>query len=287
MTDNRLTVHRCLPLVGFVLSLLVSAEGLSQESTAEVQPETALTRDAGEQVDQMVTQLVLDSIPHTYEETKDWGHQSERWDGIKFRREGLRIETKRRKKQVNHGTWKKYSARLLNPNKEFDIRLQNMREVGDDTVAFDLNFTAHLGLTARQSKWVKGVQLYSISAEGHARVRLTVAMELTFGTDLVNLPPDLILKPVARNADLTVDSFHIDRVSKLGGEFAQQVTRATRKILDDKIAEKEPKLIEKINRQLAKKQDRLRFSFSDVLESEWGKSFRPLLPGSQSNSASK
>lgn len=228
-------------------------------------------------VNRLVTRLVLDHMPHSYTRDKDWGKQSERWDGLHIRREGWKIETKRRKKKVNHGTWRRYSATLIDPNKQFSVAVTNIRQAKDDKLAFDVSFVSWLKLDARQSQWIKGVQLYSLSAEGKAKVRLVVNMELDILLDPTNLPPDLVLRPKASAADLIVDEFRIDRVSKLGGEFAQQVTRLSRSALDEEIAKKEHKLVEKINKELEKKPERLRLSISDALQSQWTSEALPFL----------
>ncbi len=236
------------------------------------------TTDAGKEIDQLVTKLVLESIPHTFEETKNWGQQSERWDGVKFRREGFKIETNRRTKQVNHGTWNKYSARLLNPEEEFSIQVKNMRETVDEKIAFDVHFLAHLKIDGRQSKWVKGIQLYSFSIEGHTQVRLVVSIELGVAMDVSRFPPDMVFQPTTTKAKLMIDEFRIDRVSKAGGELAQQVSKSARATLDKKIAEKQDKLVEKINRQISKKPNKLRLSIADAMQSRWAKPAEVFLP---------
>ena len=42
-------------------------------------------------LDQLITKLVLDSIPHTFTEKKKWGMQDERFDGFKRERDGLKF----------------------------------------------------------------------------------------------------------------------------------------------------------------------------------------------------
>lgn len=261
------------------------AQTPSQPSTPQptppalsVQKPDATSADAGSELDGLITKIVLDNIPHTFEETKDWGGQDERWDGLKVRREGFKIKTKRRKKMVNHGTWKKYSASLVNPKEEFSITVKNMREADDEKVAFDVHFSAHLDIDGRQSKWVKGVQLYSLSADGHAKIRMVIGVELGVTMDINNFPPDLVFIPVAKEANLVVDEFRIDRVSKAGGEFAQQVTKGVRKSLDQKLAEKEDKLVEKLNKEFTKNQSKLRLSIADALQSKWTKSAQAFMP---------
>jgi len=255
--------------------------GISILKTVETKPvDETPTRsaDAGEDIDRLLTKLALDNMPHSFEETKDWGKQSERWDGVKFYREGSRIETQRRKKKVNHGTWKKYAAQLRNPAEEFTIQVKNMRETNDDKLAFDVHFLAHLDIQGRQAKWVKGVQLYSIGVEGHTKIRLVVSIELEVKMGLTSFPPDLVFVPVATDADIMVDEFRIDRFGKAGGEFAQQVTKGVRSELDEKIAEKKQKLLSKINKNLSKQQDKLRISVADAVESKWTKTAKAFLP---------
>ena len=96
--------------------------------------------------------------------------------------------------------------------------------------------------------------------------------------DINNFPPDLVFVPVAKEANLVVDEFRIDRVSKAGGEFAQQVSKGVRKSLDQKIAEKEDKLVEKLNKEFAKNQSKLKLSIADALKSKWTKSAQAFMP---------
>lgn len=233
-----------------------------------------------EALDEILTKIVLDNMPHEYADDKKWGAQKKRWRGIKFRRDSDdgRLETKRRYKMVNHGTWRKYAAQLIDPNQEFTVELKDMKSLPSGATEFDLHFGARLKLDARQSKWVNGVQLYSVSVDGHAKLQLQVTCEMKTTMDFANFPPDLVFAPTVTNANIEVDEFRIDRVSKAGGEFAQQTTRHVRKLLNEKIDEKEEKLVEKLNKQLTKKKDSLRLSVSEAIKSKWYKQAKPFLP---------
>lgn len=233
--------------------------------------------NASDDFNQLVTQLVLDGIPHTFTEAKDWGGQKERFDGFKRSRNGLRFNIETRKKLVNHGTWKKYDVSLRNPKSEFAVSINNMRELADDRIRFDIDVGAHLNVSGRQSKWVKGVQLYSLSARGHAKLKLHLAVELVTTTDAKSFPPDLVFTPTVKTADITLEEFRIDRVGKAGGEFAQQVSKKIRPILESKIAEKEKGLAKKLNAKIAKKQDRLRLPIADALGSKWSTAAKTFL----------
>lgn len=231
-------------------------------------------------LDRLITKLVLDSIPHTFTETKKWGMQEERFDGFKRERDGLKLKVSRRKKMVNHGNWKKYSVSLRNAEEKFAIRVKDMRELPGNSVGFNVDFLADLDVSGRQSKWVKGVQLYSLSAKGHAQVRLRLAVELEVKTDRKTFPPDLLFVPKVTSADIQLDQFRIDRVGKAGGEFAQQLSRQVRPLLEKKIEDKQARLVDKINKKIVAKQDRLRLPISKAVDSKWGKLSEKFLPDS-------
>jgi hypothetical protein len=87
--------------------------------------------------------------------------------------------------------------------------------------------------------------------------------------DATKLPPDVRLDPVVHEASLHLDQLKLYRVSDVGGEIAQQLGRGVRQVVERKIADSNEKLADKINRQLAKKKDRLRLSLQDLLASKW------------------
>ncbi len=234
--------------------------------------------DAGDQIDQLITRLALANLPREFSDTKKWGGQAERWDGLEFERDGLKIETRRRKKMVNHGTWKKYSAELRNPAEEFQIQIKNIHESANGKLALEVHVASHLNIEGRQAEWVKGVQLYSVNATGHAQVRLQLSLEIGVQTNLSRFPPDLILTPSATAAKLTIEEFRIDRISKIGGEFTQQISDEVQSMLTEKMPEYEQKLVAQINKQIAKEPDGFRLSLADAAKSKWGESLNGVLP---------
>ena len=82
---------------------------LDHRGSANTRPvalaKTKVDQPAASDMAALLTKLVLSNMPHQYADDKKWGHQEKRWDGVRIRREGLRVETKRRWKMVNHGTW--------------------------------------------------------------------------------------------------------------------------------------------------------------------------------------
>jgi len=242
---------------------------IAQFSNPSAQAKNSFPQDAGEKIDQLLTRLVLENIPHKFEDSKDWGRQVERWDGVKFRREGLKIKTNRRKKLVNDGTWTRYSVQLRDPKEKFSIQIKNMRESEESKFTLEVHFISELSLEVRHSKWLRGVQLFSVSAEGFASLRLVVSVDLEIKPVSLKLPPDFVVSPVVKKADIVLDEFRIDRVGKVGGEVSQQITRAIRSELEEKIEQKEPKLVLRMNKEIDKNRDDLRISIADSIQAKW------------------
>jgi len=245
---------------------------------AQATPIDAAPTDAGDVIDNLLTRVAVANIPTEFSQNKDWGTQAERFDGLDWEREGLKIETRRKRKWVNHGNWKKYSVSLRNPAEEFRIQIKNMREAENGKLAFEVHLAAHLDIDARNAKWEKGVQLYSVSATGHTQIRLVIGMEMDVRMGVNRFPPDMKLTPHATRANIIIDEFRIDRISKIGGEIAQQVTRSVREQIDQKIAEYDEKLLSKINEELEKHKDDFELSPTEALQSKWAKPRSPRVP---------
>lgn len=275
------TVERLVIAVCLLLWSAIPGGGLLAQAPANgpTEARSPANNDTAN-LDALLKGLVLEAIPHRYQEWDDWGRQAEQFAGVAWRRDpGGKFETKRQWVKVNDGIWRMYSAELVDPAKTFDVHLENLREETPGVVSFDLGFVASLKLHARQAQWLRGVQLYSFSAEGSARVRLRVTCTLGSQLDFRQLPPTIQLRPEVKQAALQLDDFRIDRVSKLGGEFAQQITRATRGELEEQLRKKSDSLVPKLNSQLKKNEQKLQISLSDAARLPWTPQAKPFLPG--------
>lgn len=271
-----------LLVAGWIAWLAATASSWGQTPAAPVAPEGGLPREASpslaideEAASRLITNLVRELLPHTYEDNRDWGGTKRVWDGLHIRTKGLQIKTKRRWKEVNHGTWKMYRVRLIDPAEQFRLTVENVRPQENGSVAFVLHADARLALLGRVAEWRRDVQLVSLSAEGVARVRLTVQCEMAMRLDPRKLPPDLVLLPQVTAARLHLSDFRIDRISKIDGSLAEEIGRNMRRALEDKLEEDQDKLAGKFNRQIAKNQDKLRLSLHDALASKWGRWIDP------------
>lgn len=242
--------------------------------------------DAGEKVDALITKMVLQNIPHQFREDKDWGGQQSRWNGIDFRLDGMKVKTHRKKKMVNHGTWKKYEVSLLNPNEQFLISVKNMRESDDGKMAFDVHAAANLKIDGRQAKWIKGVQVFNVSVDGKTKIELVTTIELRTLMDMTKFPPDLVFRPEATAVQITVKDFRIDRISKVGGEVTQQISRLAQRAIEDRLKSEEAKTLNRINQQFADNAEKLKLSMHEAMSSKWSTAAEKFMPADVQNALS-
>lgn len=218
-----------------------------------------------------VTELVREQLPEKYEKSKNWGHTKKVFAGWDFEQDGLRIETRRRWKDANDGTWTRYRVTPIEPDKHFAVRVEKIEPVAGNKVRVQLAAVSKVHLLGRLSQWESGVQLVSLSAEADAQILLQGTVEIALRLDASKLPPDVLLVPTVTAADAQIATFELQRVGKFDGPLVKSLSDETRDMLAAEIAERRPKLVSSLNKQIGKKQDKLKFSLSDLLKSEWGK----------------
>lgn len=233
------------------------------------EPETGFT--PSDEFQAWVTDLVREQLPAEYEKSKNWGHTKRVVVGLDIEPDGLKIETRRRYKEVNDGTWTRYKVTPIEPEKHFAVRVEHIEQLTGNKVRVQLSAVSKVKLFGRMSQWERGVQLVSLSAEADAKVRVQGTVEIALQLDPTKFPPDVSLVPTVTAADAQIAEFKLQRVGKLDGPLVKSLSDETRDVLAAEIAERRPKLVESMNKQLAKKQDKLKFSLSDLLKSEWGK----------------
>lgn len=226
-----------------------------------------------------ITALAREQLPDKYEKTKNWGQTTRVFDGWKVERHGLKIETRRRWKEANDGGWQMYRVDLVEPEKHFDVRIENVRQTGTK-VACDVAVVAAAHVLGRHTQWESGVQLVSVSAEAEAKLRLVATVEIGMSLDPAKFPPDLCLIPEVTSADIHVLQFRLRRVSHFHGPVVKSLSATVREVLEDKVADSREKLVASLNKSLAKQQDKLRLSLADALNSPWKQVVEKNIPAS-------
>jgi hypothetical protein len=236
---------------------------------------------------QWLADLAIRKLPRNFQGDKDWGKTKKVWAGVKVRREGLQLKTKRRFNELKHGRWIKYELTL--PSKaqtqaghsvvatvhgvSRDGDLQTLGQVaaagGDTHWRIESSVETPMKFTSRIERWNLGVQWYSISVEGRLRVRLDSTSTLTSYADYAEIPPALVVDPKIESAQLILEEFEVDRVSKIGGDVAEEWGELLEKVVREVFLKRQnEKLVVQLNHSIDKNRDDLRLSLAEWF-SKW------------------
>ncbi len=222
--------------------------------------------------------LVLKNLPPVYEDNRKWGKTEEVYNGFRFRREGLKVETYTKYRTVKQGTWSRYFIEFVDPSDKLEISINQIRPVAADRFAFQVNVRTPLRLFGRISQWQRDIQLISLSTNADATVSMSVDCECGIAVNSLTFPPDIQFKPQATNANVVIESFEVHRISQLSGPLAEQLGKGILWVLEDRLEKYNDKLVQKINRQLAKQEDKLTIKLQDELSGivkSWTSSAEP------------
>jgi hypothetical protein len=188
---------------------------------------------------------------------------------VRFSGKLLELKMNSRTKQVNHGTWRMYRITLVDPEHRFRARLANVHSAGSGRIAFDAVVIARLHCYARLAQWESGVQLIALSTDAEADVELTLSCRAGVRFDMADILPAIVIEPEVTGANLKLTSFRVRRISKLDGALAHELGKSLRGVLARKIESKRGKMVERINSQINKNEDKLRFSLADLGKRAW------------------
>lgn len=229
----------------------------------------AVPAPASDQLLRLVASLVRQNIPQRYQNDKEWEQTKKVYAGVKLRRDGWQLKTKRRWKEARHGRWRRYRVELIDPDQRLEVRLSDFRWLTDNRFQVRLTVLADMELFARQARWNYDVQLYSVHVDARARLQIEVDATIGFHLDPTEIPPALVVAPVVDRAGLDLRRFEVDRISHLGGDLAEELGDAAEGFIRREIVERQSeKLADRVNRQIERHRDDLRISVADWL-AEW------------------
>ncbi|MEM6468334.1 MAG: hypothetical protein AAF802_02110 [Planctomycetota bacterium] len=216
----------------------------------------------------------LGLVPPHYEGDKGWNETKRVWAGVKFRRDGMRITTKRRWKELRHGRQVRYRVSFPPTPKQMppvEVRLGSVRfvEATQSTPAawqIDLELESPLDFSSRIERWNYGVQLFSIEVKGHLRLRLRLRGRLSANPDVSEIPPAIQISAVVKSSELELKQLNVDRISKVGGEVAEQWGDLIHQVAEEVLkGDINRRITTKLNRAIEKHKNRLRFSASELM----------------------
>lgn len=245
------------------------------ESPTAIQPtsDLVLTPQQAKFSVQSLASWAADQLPRVYEGDKNWGETKKLWAGVKVRRDGLKLKTNRRFREVRHGRWARYQLTLppiglvhADGRPAIEILVDDVHQLPDGRWQIVSSLAAPMGFDARVERWNLGLQWYSVSVRGDLRVRLKTTTTIGFNADYSEVPPALTIDPRVESAELALERFEVDRISKIGGDVAEEIGDFLKDVLRDRLVEKEnQRLATKLNDAIEKQRDQLRWSLTDWL----------------------
>jgi len=208
-------------------------------------------------------ELIEQAVPLEYDKKKDWGKTKNITVGL--RNEGLKLS--RRKKAVNHGVWKHYQVKLIDPEENFSVRIENLNSVDGSRVGFTLVLNARINTWARAKVYQYGIHLIALEVLGDTDIELALDCEVGVRLYTEKGSPGLAIDPRVVDARLNLSNFRIRRVSNAKGPLVHELSSGLRRAIEHELDG--PKLVAKINRSIEKRRDRLELSLGDLLESSW------------------
>jgi len=266
-----IATKHCHALRAIFVLIMLSACGnptAAQISSQSIDPLNVLPPAEAQQVLQWAADWVRQTLPESYHGDKDWGHQTRVYAGIKFTKHDGVLSTKRRWKELSHGRWVRYDIHLRDPSApdRLNIRILHAKVSEDRRIHFSAQIDTHVDFTVQQERWNLGTKLFSMSIKGDASLRMIVDGDIGFAFDLTRVPPDVLADPHIAATQLSLLRLKVDRISKIGGDVAEAVGDLAERIIQDEyLPSQQAKITERLNRQIDRRRDRLRFGASDWL----------------------
>lgn len=205
---------------------------------------------------EFVRGMALLLLPNTISDDDDWGREVRIQSGLHVKRDGLRIDTSRRWKNVNHGVWRRVDATFIDPQKHFLLDIFVLPTTRDQQPGYVIRASVRFHVVGRQQNWSYGAKLMSISAE--AEVRVSFEVTLRFRSELISSAGESKLRILPRvdEASVALDGYRLNRISHLKGTIAREFGRSFDELVQRRVARESGRLAEKINRKIVRKPER-------------------------------
>lgn len=239
---------------------LIAAIANAATSAEPAAPASSLPGEfAPELISQIAGHIIAAEIPREFEGSKDWGRTKRMTTGLRSYGNFFKFDIHRDRNEVNDGIWKRYRLALIDPDKNLDVKIENLRTLETGRIALTLNVAAKVHGWARIKIYESGLHIIALEAEGDTGIRLAIDADIgvkPVSSDL--FLPGYAIDPLVTDARLKFEDFNLTRISDVGGTFAHEVGIALREAAEDELKGK--KLADKINHSIDKHGDRLKLT---------------------------
>jgi hypothetical protein len=246
-----------------------SHRAVAQE--VDVAAEEAARQQAaiGRQLSELIRQALIDHLPREFVDESDWGQVRPATIGYQVKGKWFEPRWEPRVKEVNHGLWKRYRAELVDPEQHLAAYVPVLQPDGPGRVFARIVVQVRVHGEARVERWRQGIKMLNFSTDGSATIEATINCTVSVRYEPGKGLGEIVVTPHVQQVWLRLVDFELRRISKLGRDIAREIGDSFRGTVQRQLARQEPRSAEKLNQAIAKKQDRLRFSASDLVGSGW------------------
>lgn len=223
---------------------------------------------SADQLARTLKPILIESIPPVlHEKVENWGTQKLVTVGVKFK--GLKPQP--RKAMREDGEWKKLIVTSQNLPGTLDLKIHEIKTVGDDKLTFKIFLTFQMGVLYDQQNWEHGIRLWSGSVRARAQVKLDLDCESTIRPDFSKgVVPDVILQVRATNAKVGYDKLVVEHIAGIGGTGAKVIGDTAHDMLTLVRPSLERDLLAKVNASVVKAAGtrEFRLSFSKLFKAK-------------------
>ena len=226
----------------------------------------------GAGVDSMVGSSGIGKMPRTLDGDKDWGDTKRLWAGVQIRRDGFKLKTHRRFREVEHGRWVKYEVTLpdaaapaMRPPSRFMGSCGRSTQYRRNSVGRSILDRCSDEVHRQNPALEPGRQAFQHDDYGRDASSIwSSTASVGFFSDYGRSRLRLVIDPRIDQAQLVLERFEVNRVSHIGGDVAEQWGELMEEILVDRFVKKQnDRLVGKLNRSIEKERDDLRLSMAE------------------------
>jgi|GEM_PF-2789871 len=190
---------------------------------------------------------LLNSLQEEYVDLKHWKGSVERFDGFRVR--GLHIS--RRKREVEHGFWRRYKARLIRPEETLQLTVTQIPGEAD-SVRFRIELDLQAQCEATFVWWTYGVKGWNGTGVSQARLRAILILDtrpqvrFSFSDPL----PRLDLRPQIQDLKLKLIDLDLERLGIFDGPVVTALGDGSREAIEQLIQTQEKRLRQQLQAQL-------------------------------------
>lgn len=174
--------------------------------------------------------VFLEALSEQYVDETRWGGTVQRFDGFRVR--GFDISPRR--KLVNHGFWQRYTARLLRPEKTFDVQIRQEESADPGIIPFSLRMTLPVRCEATYVLWTYGVKGLNGSSVCDATLKVLILLETSpkLSFSLKNPLPRLELRPRVGTVDFRLADITVQHFGLVDGQLAAALGDGSRLVVE-------------------------------------------------------